>query len=247
MASANGRFVAKVGCAPWIVRPLLRTSGFDPSPERSMQLLRYAIHRAAMGDCRATSEAGRRRSEQWRSWALVGHEAEAYRAAGCAPDVRYRISTLFPLTPRLLKVLGANERPSDAAGINESGSRWIVAFCQSCHHTNRSPPPCVNFMNVPLSAGRQGRPCIRPAPFSPDRKGPLSSQCRSGLPGRFCACSNRRRAALSGSAKVRSVVYFMMLPVSGKFSVRFFSLLKWTFPIFEAVFGAPPPMHRLFA
>jgi hypothetical protein len=117
MASANGRFVAKVGCAPWIVRPLLRTSGFDPSPERSMQLLRYAIHRAAMGDCRATSEAGRRRSEQWRSWALVGHEAEAYRAAGCASDVRYRISTLFPLTPRLLKVLGANERPSDAAGI----------------------------------------------------------------------------------------------------------------------------------
>ena len=170
MASANGRFVAKAGCAPWVVRPL-RTSGFDPSPERSMQLLRYAVHRAAMGDCRATSEAGRRRSEQWRSWALVGHEAEAYRAAGCAPDVRYRISTLFPLTPRLLKVLGANERPSDAAGINESGSRWIVAFCQSCHHMNRSPPPCVNFMNVPLSAVRQGRPCIRPALFHQTGRG----------------------------------------------------------------------------
>ena len=58
----RAEFVAKVGCYRDRLAISLRTTGFDqPALTLSTQLLRYAMHKAAAGGGRATSEASRRR------------------------------------------------------------------------------------------------------------------------------------------------------------------------------------------
>ena len=65
---------------------------------------------------RATADSERWRPEQIHPECLVGHEAEADRASGCASSVR-TASRSSCARARLFKALGASERAGNVSGV----------------------------------------------------------------------------------------------------------------------------------
>jgi hypothetical protein len=122
----NGRYwrllLQKLAATDWAAGPFVKSRALTRWPRRLLRnsdatrctvLERVAVARPTL---RAAVDSERWRAEQIHPVRLVDHAVAVDRASGCASNVRTHLD-LLALAPRLLKALGANERPGNVSGM----------------------------------------------------------------------------------------------------------------------------------